>query len=339
MDVEIDRLTIDGAQTGFDLLQGYTLTSLIGVEQYRGSANVDGTLVAGNVLQFGGTFGGNGTVATPNFFNVAGAVLPGGNNAVGQLTIDGNYIQSSGGVLAIDIRNNKGTLESDLLSVTGAAILDGALFVFPTARGKLSYGTQFIVLEAGLVDGQFAEVLTQSNSPVLYFEQVVSPTSIAIEVKANSIQGLVGNNSNLASLGATLDALRFGGRYTDFSRLFGVVDGAGFDQFGATLFGLTPTSGFMQTETATNFARRFSGHIAQRTLALRGAGQAAAGFSSFGSASFAQAGDAPAETGKLASSVRSAVPSSIARKIAIRVRAPCRTWPIARRANSRLAQT
>lgn len=299
MDVEIDKLTIDGSQTGFTIDEPYTLTSLLGVEQYRGSATINGTLAAGNILQFGGTLGGNGTVATDLYFNLAGAVLPGGRNAVGELTIDGNYIQGSDGVLAIDLRNNRGRVEADLLTVTGVAALDGALFVFPTARGRLRYGDQFTVLEAGLVDGEFTQVLTQSNSPVLFFEQIVDENSVSIEVGARSIAGLVGEDSMLSSLGATLDAIRFGGDYASFSALFGVVDSAGFDTFGATLMGITPTSGFIQTETSNNFARRFTGQIAQRTLTLRAAGDAASGFSSHGSASFAQAGTTSEQRGKL----------------------------------------
>ncbi len=299
LDVEIDRLTVDGAQTGFDLDTPYSLTSLIGVEQWRGSVNVDGTLITPLVLQLGGTFGGNGTVVTDVFFNTAGGITPGGDNAVGNLTIDGNYVQSSDGVYVVDIRNRRGNLSADLLSVTGAAVLDGTLFVFPTARGRLRYGDQFTVLEAGLVDGEFSQVLTQSNSPVLFFDQVVTDTSVSIEVQARSIRQVVGQNSGLASVGATLDALRFGGRYDQFANLFAAVDGSGFDQFGATLLGLTPTSGFAQSATANNFAMRFTGQVAQRTLALRGADNAAAGFSSFGAASFAQAGDVATASGQL----------------------------------------
>ena len=299
MDVTIDRLTIDGPDTKFTLRNGYDFTSLIGVEQYRGRSTIDGTLNAGNVLLFGGTMEGSGTITTNAFFNVAGGLLPGGKNSAGSLLIDGDYIQTSAGLLVVDIRNAKKSVVSDVLEITGDASLAGGLFVFPTVRGGLTYGDQFTILTASNVIGSFDEVFTQSNSPVLYFDQVVGADNVKVEVKANSIESLVGKGSTLASLGATLDELRFGGRFAEFSHLFGIVDRVGYDQFGQTLAGLTPTSGFLQTATASNFAMRFTGQIAQRTLALRGAGNAAAGFSGYGSASFAQAGTAPVEAGKL----------------------------------------
>ncbi|MBV7265150.1 autotransporter outer membrane beta-barrel domain-containing protein [Erythrobacter ani] len=257
--------------------------------------NIDVTGMAnfesGSVLNGSGAFSGD--------VISAGKIVPGGRNKVGQLSIGGDFTQSSEGLLAIDIRKRRGRLSSDLLSVAGTANLDGTLFVFPTARGRLSYGDQFTVVEAGLVTGAFSEVVTRSNSPVLYFDQVIDETSVALEVKARSIAELVGADSIFASIGETLDALRFGGDYANFAGLFGMVDGAGFDNFGATLIGLTPTSGFLQVDRSNNFARRFTGQIAERTLTLRAFGNPPAGFSNPGTSSFVQVGDPADEAGKL----------------------------------------
>ncbi|ALE17275.1 Outer membrane stress sensor protease DegS [Altererythrobacter epoxidivorans] len=299
MDVEVDRLTIDGNGTRFDLSEGFDFTSIIGVEQYRGRSTIDGNLYAGNVLLFGGDMEGAGSITTDGLYNIAGTLLPGGKNEAGALVVNGNYIQTSDGLLVIDIRSAKKAIANDLLTVNGGASLDGGLLLNTSVRGRLSYGDQFLVLTADEILGSFSAVMTQSNSAVLYFDQIVDDTTVTVEVKANKIANLVGPNSSLGSLGATLDALRFGGRYAEFSSLFSVVDGSDYSQFGATLAGLTPTSGFGQGATAINFARRFTGQIAQRTLALRGGDRSSAGFSSYGAANFAQAGSAPTQASKI----------------------------------------
>ena len=93
--------------------------------------------------------------------------------------------------------------------------------------------------------------------------------------------------------------MRFGGRFAEFNGLFNVVDGAGIDSLVPTLSSLTPVSAFNQSTIATNFSQRFTGQLGQRTLALRGANKAAAGFSSAGNAAFAIAGTNPQEAGQL----------------------------------------
>ena len=300
MDVEIDRLTIDGNNTGFVLPEEYDFTSLIGVEQYGGFAAIDGQLNAGNVLVFGGTFGGNGTVSTDAFFNVSGTVAPGGVDTIGTLTIDGDYVQTSEGSLLVDAKRTGGdTLTFDQLVVTGDASLAGELLVKPTGKITAKFGAEWTVLTANSVLGNFDTVSLLTRSPVLYAGTRVEGGDVIVEIGANPIAQIVGEQSDLSSLAAVLDTLRFSGRYADFAGIFGVVDTAGFDIFGQTLAGLTPTSGFQQTFSANSFAQRFTGQVAQRTLRLRGADGAASGFSAAGSASFAQAGTAPGTKGKL----------------------------------------
>jgi uncharacterized protein YhjY with autotransporter beta-barrel domain len=252
-----------------------------------GSANFE----VGAMLKGSGAFSGD--------VISAGTILPGRINAVGQISIGGDFTQTSDGTLVVDVRPRFGRQSADLLSISGTANLDGTLLVLPRSTRRLSFGDQFPIIEAGEITGAFGDVITQSSSPVLYFEQIVDENTVSIEVRARSIGELLGPDSALASLGSTLDALRFGGDYANFAGLFGIVDGAGFEQFGATLIGLAPTSGFIQSQTADNFARRFTSQISQRTLTLRAAGEAAAGFSSFGAVGLTQAGALAQEAGTL----------------------------------------
>ncbi|WP_374409015.1 autotransporter domain-containing protein [Pelagerythrobacter sp.] len=298
IDVEIDRLTIDGDATKFLLPASREFVSNIGVEQYGGESIIYGTLDAGFVLLFGGRMDGYGTVRTDAFFNVSGSVSPHGG-VQGEFVIDGDYIQTSGGVLRVNVGFTREGTSSDLLTVTGDASLAGGLIITPSTRIPLRFNTDYTIVSANSVIGNFDVVALYNNSPVLKGTTRVVGGDVILEIGANSIAQLVGRDSGLTSVGAALDEIRFGGRYGQFTHLFDIVDNAGYQAFGATLASLTPTSAFGQSASANAFAQRFTGQLAQRTLSLRGAGNAAAGFSAAGSASFAQAGIAPREAGKL----------------------------------------
>ncbi|WFL78104.1 autotransporter domain-containing protein [Altererythrobacter arenosus] len=300
IDVEIDKLVIDNVDAGFVLQQGQSFDSLIGVEQFSGLAVVDGVLTTPLYLLAGGELAGDGgTIRTDVLFNVNGLLSAGGIGEFGSLTIDGNYVQTSGGAMWVDfVGGRRNQVSFDYYDITGTAILDGFLVV-SNLDDKLRFGTAFTALTAGELDGEFSDVVFLTDSPVLTAGVTYANKKVIVQINARAIKDVVGQGSDLASLATTLDSLRFGGRYTDFQAIFDVVDTAGFANFGQTLLSLTPTSGFAQSASATNFATRFTGHISQRTLALRGANDAAAGFSNFGSASFAQAGAAPSDVKSL----------------------------------------
>ena len=296
MDVEIDRLTIANVGARFVLPEGFDFSTMIGVEQGNGFATIDGNLNARLYSLNGGVAQGTGTIATGGFFNVAGVVAPAGRGATGTLTIDGNYIQTSAGTLAVEIVGDAGSNSGDRLDVTGTAVLGGTLLVSSTVSAVPQFGSTFTVLSAGVLDGDFDETQLVSKSTLLQASSSIDGNNVIVTIGARRITDVVlGSGAGLGSLGSTLDALRFGGRYAQHGDLFGIIDAAMPQDFLATLAGFTPTSAFAQTFTANGFAQRFTGQIAQRTLSLRGAGNAAAGFSRAGSASFAQAGIAPTQ--------------------------------------------
>lgn len=300
INVEIDQLAIDNQGAKFVLPTAKIFTSNIGVEVYRGDMAIDGRLNAGTVAMFGGRLAGSGTVATDlGLFNAGGQLTAGTFDTTGTLNVTGNYVQSSRGAYVANIRDIRGVTGTDLLNVTGSAVLGGTLMVMPLNRVSPRYGTKFTVLRAGKVDGTFQNTFLSTDSPLLYATSSVVNNTVVVQIEARRVRQVVGSTSPLASLANTIDTLRFSGRYGQFEQLFGIVDGAGFQTFGATLAGMTPTSGFSQATIANGFSQRFTGQIAQRTLNLRGGNQAAAGFSAAGNASFAQAGSAPVEPGKL----------------------------------------
>ena len=101
----------------------------------------------------GGLLEGTGTIDA----NVgsAGEVAPG--LSAGVLTIQGNYVQQSGGGLRIEITGFVPETEYDRLVVTGSATLDGRLTI-DSAPGFLPpAGSQFNIL-TGLRTGEFSRV-------------------------------------------------------------------------------------------------------------------------------------------------------------------------------------
>jgi fibronectin-binding autotransporter adhesin len=132
---------------------GAGLLNILSNVQVNGPANVmAGSLLVNGVFTTGGgltvfqnaLLGGAGII-NGNVFN-NGIVSPG--NSPGTLTINGNYVQSSGGTLQIE--------PGDLLWVSGNASLAGTLRLM--AAGKLKYGQQITFLRAGSISGEFDQI-------------------------------------------------------------------------------------------------------------------------------------------------------------------------------------
>ncbi|MFU7528821.1 autotransporter domain-containing protein [Qipengyuania sp. ASV99] len=299
LDVEIDRLVISGEDSGFVLGSAWDFTSLINVEQFAGTAEINGTLntpiytLASGVIE-----GDGGTIDTNVLFNLEGLLSAGGIGDFGALTVDGDYVQTSGGALWSDFTVGRRRLvTADSYDVTGAAVLSGDLIVASTDR-RLRFGSEYTVLSAGEIDGSFERTTLLSSSALLQAEHRVEGSDVIVKITARSLRDILSGNSSMRSLGSAIDTIRVS-RFDQFADLFAVLDGATFDTLASTLTSLAPTSAFNQTFTANTFSQRFTGQIAQRTLALRGGSSAAGGFSAAGNASFALAGTTPGQSGPI----------------------------------------
>ncbi|TRD10413.1 autotransporter domain-containing protein [Erythrobacter insulae] len=302
LDVEVDKLSLDNGDARFVLPEEYSFTSLIGYEQLNGRAQFDGTLNAGTVALFGGIASGTGTVRTDAFFNLAGAVAPGGLDEIGTLTIEGPYIQTAAAALLTNAKFRGKNITSDLLSIVGDASLGGGLLI--DAIGRPQFGSRYIVLSADSIVGNFDQVVLNAPSPVLIASTRVDGGNVIVEIDALPLSLMFNRSSrnpsrNLSSVGGALDTLRFGGRYAEFAGLFDIIDNTGFNTLIPTLSSLTPYNAFNQSAIANSFSQRFTGQLGQRTLSLRGASKGAAGFSAGGNAAFAIAETNPQDTGKL----------------------------------------
>jgi|GEM_PF-1224335 len=299
LDVEIDKLVVNNEFAEVFVDAPFSFTAIQDIEQFGGFVEVDGTVNTPFYFLLSGELGGDGgTINTNALLNANGLVSAGGAGSFGSLSINGDYLQTEAGFLLSDFsRGRRRVITSDTYNVSGTAFLGGTLLVGTNDR-RPRFGTEYTALTAGAIDGTFDGTVLLSNSATLTAESRVEGNEVIVEITARSLRSVLGRGSRMESLGGALDSLR-SSRFSEFTGLFDFVDSASFDTLGATLSSLNPANAFSQTFTANSFSHRFTGQIAQRTLTLRDGSRAAGGFTAAGNASFAIAGGAPAEIGKI----------------------------------------
>ncbi|BDI60371.1 autotransporter domain-containing protein [Qipengyuania nanhaisediminis] len=268
LDVEIDRLVIDHRRAGLIVPTQHSFTSVIGIEQLRGTATIHG-IVSTPIYTLGnGELRGSGTIDVDVLFNLNGLLSAGGAGRFATLAIEGDYVQASAGGLWADFSlGRRRVVTHDFYDIAGAAVLDGNL-VLATSSRRVRFGSQFAVLSADVIDGDFASTVLLSPSAILDAEHRIEGNEVIVTITARSIRDLVGSSSSLGSLGGALDRLR-ARRHDRFAALFDRVDSASIETLGATLMSLAPVSAFGQAVTSNALARRFSRQIGRRLIDLR----------------------------------------------------------------------
>lgn len=154
-------------------------------------AEINGTITNGTTtINSGSLLHGNGTLADTV---VNGVISPG--NSIGKLTIIGNYSQGPSGVYLAEIGSHN---QSDQISVTGQAKIDGTLKIVAT-ESPSALDTNYQLLSAGKgIQGQYAQIDTSSLSPFL---------ALKVQYAANSIYYSIGRGAQIALHGETLNQI------------------------------------------------------------------------------------------------------------------------------------
>jgi hypothetical protein len=162
-----DGLVLTGGTT--TVLSGNTLTagplSITG-----GTLRDDGTVTPSSTTLTGGTLQGTGAV-TGALANTSGTVSP-GDGAPGILTITGNYVQGSGGTLAVAIGGitaGTGNGFFGQLKVSGTATLSGTLSVTDVGGFTPAQANTFAILTFSSHSGEFTQLSGSAAST--YFAQ------------------------------------------------------------------------------------------------------------------------------------------------------------------------
>lgn len=230
-----------------------------GLEINSGSAFIEGTLRAANVTNRG-LLWGTGTIIG-NTFNY-GTISPG--NSIGTLTMDGSYVHGQGAMYLAEINRNGA---SDLLSITGVAILNGGTVNTRLPRRLYNHGYSWTILRAdGGVTGKFDMISGQPHSAVLSLKMAYSPVTASLYVDRKPY-ALFGNTVNEKAIGSSLDAIVpiVVGSGAEMERFLTSLD---FDfsavQIGQVLGAINPEMYTVFPSAARKSTSQFTGFVSHR---------------------------------------------------------------------------
>ncbi len=170
-----------------------------------GNLQVTGSLAGPvDVISAAAALSGTGSVAS--VIN-SGFVQP-GTSSIGELTVNGNFTQNSGGTTEIKINSagNVPGVNNDHLNVTGQATLGGTLNVLAIGGGVFSTATQYTILNApGGVSGQFTQA--SSSMPEFGVNVTYNANDVVIQLQSTTSLLAAATTMNQESVGAALDAL------------------------------------------------------------------------------------------------------------------------------------
>jgi hypothetical protein len=159
---------------------GSKLTRTGDYTQTAGTTTLSGgTLSATGLVDIqGGVVAGSGTISG-NVSN-AGQFSPG--TSPGTLNVTGNYTQTAGGVLNVDIDGGAPGAGFDQLKITGTATLDGVLNISVNDDYLPTLGTTFDILTFGQRSGDFATIHGLVQSSGLVLSKSYTATSLRLQV-------------------------------------------------------------------------------------------------------------------------------------------------------------
>lgn len=195
------------AGPGDVLKKGTGALELNNLIELTGDFKIEEGRVAMNGLAFidqmtidpAGELGGSGLIMNYGEIVNHGRVAPG--NSIGTLTVLGDFTFGAGGTFEVEVDPST----SDELLVGGIATLDGNLHVI-ALPGSYTVGTQYIVLQAGQLNGTFVSV---TDNVLFYDFQVAYLPSDEVQLTIVPVSGshfaATGLTRNQVAVGAYLD--------------------------------------------------------------------------------------------------------------------------------------
>jgi autotransporter-associated beta strand protein len=116
-----------------------------------GTLKVNGSIASAVRVEGGSTLGGNGTIGSVTLNN--GTLAPG--NSIGTLNVSGDIDFSGGGMYAVEV---DATGNGDRVVASGTAFLSGGAVQVTPEAGDYNYSTNYTILTAGAIDGEFNSV-------------------------------------------------------------------------------------------------------------------------------------------------------------------------------------
>lgn len=196
-----------------------TFAGLTTVEAGKLVVNTEGTGKLGGSMMVlnSGVLKGSGTVGS-TILAAGGVVAPG--NSIGTLTIDGDLTFDSASTYEVEV-DPAGT-SSDLIKVTGTAHLAGQV-AHVGFNGAYAPNSQYTILEAGAIDGEFDSV----TSIYAFLDPVLTQdaTTVNMELKRNDTP--IGGGADSGNGGSAGDGVGSVGGEGDGAGGTGGSDGGG----------------------------------------------------------------------------------------------------------------
>lgn len=255
--VTVDRFTIRGA-AALNITSAGSLTSLMDINQFAGTINVDGLLrTPGDFFMMTGGLSGAGTIRSPFFTNVAGTISPGTSTTTGTLTFEGNIILSSGSLVAINLGANgvsdkiavkATTFGTGNVPTNGIASLGGFVTFAPAAGYIIRAGDNYTFLTADRpIEGRFAT--PAALSAILTPRLTYQAQSVSVTIDAGLYANVVGNTPVQTAYAKLLDQDRV--VYNGLRDLYGILDLQSAATIRSTLEGLAPRAATTRQALAT----------------------------------------------------------------------------------------
>ncbi|WP_066793338.1 autotransporter outer membrane beta-barrel domain-containing protein [Sphingomonas soli] len=242
----IDRLTFGGNGATLAVTSAGTLNSLININHFAGTLDVNGTVNSvGDYSFFGGLISGSGRINAPFVTSVLGQFAPGTMGTTGTLTIGGNLILSSGSTYFVDLSSTasdviavRATTFNGTTPTNGQASLGGNLAI--TYTNALRAGQSYTILTAeGGITGTF--VTPTAVSGILRPTVTYTANAVRLAITAGTYASVIDTTSpTQVAFGKLLDLNRPNAATLD--GIYGPLDLASAAAIRTTLEGLAPTT-------------------------------------------------------------------------------------------------
>lgn len=166
-----------------------------------GTAVINGQLSGGDTfVGTGGILGGSGSLGNTT---VAGTIAPG--NSIGNLTINGNYVQQAGSKFLVEMQPPSA---NDTITINGTATLNGGTVVALRTAGVYGLGQSYNFLTATQgISGTFAGVDNSLFSPFAKMQLRYSANSAYADVVRAAALASVATTANQHQTAGAIDAL------------------------------------------------------------------------------------------------------------------------------------
>ena len=259
-----DTLNVDrGAATNYSLV-GANWLNFETTNILSGSVTQSGDYSSATAFNIasGAGFTGTGTVTTTTFTN-SGDLSVGTASATGTLSIDGNFVNEAGSILAVKL----GGSSSDLVDVTGTATLNGGTLE-SSGIGSLTAATYTVLQATGGVSGTFDTYL-DNLSPFARTSLSYDANDVTITVDPVAQTGAGSNVANALFNGT--------GAGPELQQVFTDISGMSSNDAGQALEQLTPDQSNGASNGAVQSANAFAGQTNARIGSLQSAAASARG--------------------------------------------------------------